>query len=93
LTPNAVNAEQALGEASEMIDTLQALLTIERERADALKEAVRVARRMGIAAGLLMAQHRISEDQAFARLHAASNGVHHRLQDIVEGIIAERLTL
>jgi ANTAR domain len=93
LTPNALSGEQAFGEAGEMIETLQALLAIERERADALKDAVRVARRMGIAAGLLMAEHRISEDQAFARLHAASDGVHHRLHDVVEGVIADRLTL
>jgi AmiR/NasT family two-component response regulator len=93
VTANAGSAQLASGEAGEMIETLQALLAIERERADALKEAVRVARRMGIAVGLVMARRGISADQAFALLHAASDGVHHRLQDIVEGVIAERLTL
>jgi AmiR/NasT family two-component response regulator len=91
LPTNAVSAERDQDDAGEMIDTLQALLAIERERADALKEAVRVARRMGMAAGLVMALHDVSEDEAFARLHAASNGVHHRLHDIVEGIITRRL--
>jgi AmiR/NasT family two-component response regulator len=77
---------------AEMIDTLQALLDIERERADALKQAVRAARRTGMAVGLIMAHNGIDEDQAFARLHATSYGVHAQLLEVVEAVIAGRLT-
>jgi len=90
MTVFPVNPSEMIGDASEMIDTLQTLLSIERERADALKEAVKAARRTGIAVGMVMAQNGIDDDEAFSRLHAASSGVHAQLQEIVEAVIAGR---
>jgi ANTAR domain len=87
----AMSSQDATSELTEMIDTLQALLDIERNRADSLKDAVRVARRTGIAAGLVMAHNGVSADEAFSRLHGASHGVHRQLQEVVEAVIAGRL--
>jgi AmiR/NasT family two-component response regulator len=86
----AFSARDALAESAEMVETLQALLDIERERADAMKEAVRTARRTGMAVGLVMSHHGLTEDEAFSRLHAASQGAHWQLQENVEAIIAGR---
>jgi len=90
MTTIPVSASEMIGDTTEMIETLQTLLAIERERADALKEAVRVARRTGIAVGLVMARHGITDDDAFSRLHAVSRGVHGQLHEIVEAVIAGR---
>ena len=90
MTMIPVSATEMIGDTSEMIDTLQTLLAIERERADALKEAVRAARRTGIAVGLVMAHNGVTHDEAFSRLHAATSGVHAQLQEIVEAVIAGR---
>jgi AmiR/NasT family two-component response regulator len=92
MTSPTVSVPQPSDHAAEMVDTLQALLQIERERADALKEAVRAARRTGMAVGLLMARHGIDDEQAFARLHALSDGIHAQLLEVVEAVIAGRLT-
>jgi AmiR/NasT family two-component response regulator len=78
-------------DSAEMIDTLQALLEIERERSDAMKQAVRAARRTGMAVGLIMARHGVDDEQAFARLHALSYGIHAQLLEVVEAVIAGRL--
>ena len=87
------SAPGAAAELLEMVDTLQALLEIERGRADSLKEAVRMARRTGIAVGLIMARSGVDADEAFSRLHAASSGVHRQLHAVVEAVIAGRSVL
>jgi AmiR/NasT family two-component response regulator len=89
----AVNRLDAADDLMEMIETLQALLDIERDRADSLKDAVSFARRTGIAVGLVMARNGISADDAFSRIHEASYGVHRQLRDVVEAVIAGRLQL
>jgi AmiR/NasT family two-component response regulator len=89
----AVNRLDDASDLTEMVETLQALLDIERDRADSLKDAISFARRTGIAVGLVMAQNRVSADEAFSRIHAASSGVHRQLRDVVEAVIAGRLQL
>jgi AmiR/NasT family two-component response regulator len=89
----AVSRPDDAGDLMEMVETLQALLDMERERADSLKEAVSFARRTGIAVGLVMAQSRVNADDAFSRIHAASYGVHRQLREVVEAVIAGRLQL
>jgi AmiR/NasT family two-component response regulator len=91
MTTVATLRHQSRDDSAEMVETLQALLEIERERADALKEAVRAARRTGIAVGLVMARHAVDADEAFARLHTASQGI--QLQATVEAVISGRLLL
>jgi len=91
MTRPVITMHQEPDSAAEMIDTLQALLDIERERADALKQAVRAARRTGMAVGLVMARNGIDDDQAFARIHAMSHGIHAQLLEVVEAVIAGRL--
>lgn len=93
MSATAASAHDAATELSEMVDTLQALLDIERGRADSLKEAVRMARRTGIAVGLIMARNGVGADDAFSRLHAAAQGVHQQLHAVVDAIIAGRLEL
>jgi AmiR/NasT family two-component response regulator len=92
MTSSAVTVHQQPDQAAEMIDTLQALLEIERERSDAMKQAVQAARRTGMAIGLIMARNGIDDDQAFARLHGMSHGIHAQLLEVVEAVIAGRLT-
>src|SRR4051812_9911117 len=69
MTRTVVTVHERPDNAAEMIDTLQALLEIERERSDSMKQALRAARRTGMAVGMVMARHGIDDDQAFARLH------------------------
>jgi AmiR/NasT family two-component response regulator len=92
MTRSVVTAHQHADHAAEMIDTLQALLEIERERSDAMKQAVQAARRTGMAIGMIMAHRGIDDDQAFARLHAMGQGIHAQLLEVVEAVIAGRLT-
>jgi hypothetical protein len=92
MTRTVATVHQQPDHVTEMIDTLQALLEIERERSDAMKQAVRAARRTGMAVGLIMAHNDINEDLAFSRLHAMSDGVHAQLLEVVEALIAGRLT-
>lgn len=75
-------------EEQETIDSLQALLAIERQRADYLKLAVDSARRIGIAVGLLMAHHHVDTDEAFAILHIASRQTGRTLADLAELVIS-----
>lgn len=93
MTATAANPNDAATELSEMVDTLQALLDIERGRADSLKEAVQMARRTGIAVGLVMARNGVTADDAFSRLHAATLGGQRQLHAVVDAIIAGRMML
>jgi GAF domain-containing protein len=52
-----------------------------------LKEALQSNRRIGMAIGILMALHRIGEQQAFDTLRIASQHTHLKLRDIAEEVI------
>lgn len=88
MTLTMLSEQDTSGGLEEMIETLQTLLWMERERADALKQALRAARRTGIAVGLLMARDNIDETEAFSRLLKSSTAGPRHLQETVEKIIA-----
>jgi transcriptional regulator with GAF, ATPase, and Fis domain len=72
----AVHAALAYGEAK-----LQ-------EKADNLEVALHTSRRIGMAIGVLMAMHKIAEQQAFDELRLASQQTHRKLRDVSEDVIA-----
>ena len=52
-----------------------------------LETALKSSRRIGMALGILMAQFRIRDEQAFAMLKAASQAQHRKLRDLAEDVI------
>jgi GAF domain-containing protein len=56
------------------------------ERAANLKIALASNRQIGIAIGILMAYHRVTQDEAFALLRTASQHLHVKLRDIAQGV-------
>jgi ANTAR domain/GAF domain len=58
----------------------------DRDRADNLEAALRNARDIGIAIGVLMSQHKISRDNAFDLLRIASQHTHRKLADIARDV-------
>jgi hypothetical protein len=57
------------------------------ERADNLKVALASNRQIGIAIGILMAYHRVTQDEAFALLRSASQQLHIKLRDIAQDVV------
>lgn len=57
------------------------------ELADQLAEGMATNREIGAAVGILMATHRISQDEAFALLSTASQRLNRKLRDIASGIV------
>ncbi len=56
-------------------------------RAEQLEEGLATNREIGAAVGILMATHRISQDEAFAMLSQASQRLNRKLRDIATGIV------
>ena len=73
--------------AAAVIAQLRAQLQEARERAAHLERALLSGRRIGMAMGVLMASLRIREQEAFARLRAASQARNVKLRDIAEEVI------
>jgi GAF domain-containing protein len=57
------------------------------ERADQLAKGLETNREIGAAVGILMATHRISQDDAFDMLSKASQRLNRKLRDIATGIV------
>ncbi len=57
------------------------------ELAEQLAEGMASNREIGAAVGILMATHRISQDEAFALLSTASQRLNRKLRDIASGIV------
>jgi GAF domain-containing protein len=57
------------------------------ERADQLAKGLETNREIGAAVGILMATHRISQDDAFDMLSQASQRLNRKLRDIATGIV------
>ena len=60
---------------------------IARERTTSLTKAVTTNREIGMAMGVLMATHKITEDQAFDLLRIASQETHRKVRDIARTVI------
>jgi GAF domain-containing protein len=63
-----------------------------RDKVDNLERALRTSRQIGMAMGILMATHKVTEDQAFGLLRIASQSTHRKLSDLAAGV-AETGTL
>jgi GAF domain-containing protein len=59
----------------------------ESQRADQLAKGLETNREIGAAVGILMATHRISQDDAFDMLSKASQRLNRKLRDIASGIV------
>jgi GAF domain-containing protein len=57
------------------------------DRADNLQIALESNRKIGMAIGILMAEHRITEQQAFDLLRTASQRNHVKLRDIADRVV------
>lgn len=62
--------------------SLALIAALRRRDVENLQRAVRSNRSIGVAVGVLMSGHRLTEEQAFARLRTASNHHNRRLVDI-----------
>ena len=60
---------------------------ISAEKAANLRLALQSNRRIGMAIGILMAMHRLNEEQAFDLLRVASQHTHVKIRDVAEDII------
>lgn len=58
----------------------------EHQRAQQLDEALESSRRIGVAVGILMVRHRLTADDAFARLRRASRYLNLKLRDVAEHV-------
>ena len=84
-------AEQQQGELNAMRLNLaqsQMDLTAANEVAEHLREALGTSRLIGMAIGILMERHRVTADDAFALLTAASQRENRKLR-----VLADRLVL
>ena len=66
-----------------------AALNEARRRIENLETALQSNRRIGVAIGILMSRHGLSEDDAFALLAEASQLTNRKLRDIAEEVVYE----
>jgi AmiR/NasT family two-component response regulator len=52
-----------------------------------LEQALASNRQIGVAIGILMALHKLSQDQAFDALRVASQHTHRKLRDIADDVV------
>ena len=67
------------------------LAAAHQERANSLAQAVQTNREIGVAMGILMANGKLTRQQAFDQLRAASNNFNRRLRDIAADVAATGL--
>ena len=71
----------------EIIAQLEAEGVIDRRKIANLEVALITCRRIGEAMGILMAQYKMSDEQAFAALRAASQQSSRKLRDIADDAV------
>jgi GAF domain-containing protein len=82
-TPNAFDEEsQAVALLLATHGALAVAASSARQRADNLERALTTSREIGIAIGILMAQHKVTREQGFDLLRITSQGSNRRLADI-----------
>jgi GAF domain-containing protein len=57
------------------------------DQAESMRNALESNRRIGMAIGILMGSHRVTDEQAFAMLRIASQHGHTKLRDVAEDVI------
>lgn len=60
---------------------------LNRRRADELEQALRSNRRIGMAMGIIMARHQVTDHQAFDLLRIASQNTNRKLADIAREVV------
>ncbi|MFR9807286.1 ANTAR domain-containing protein [Pseudonocardia sp. RS010] len=70
------------------LDQLQARARSAEERAADLERALATNRRIGIAIGILMCLHRLTDDQAIATLKAQSQHRNVKVRELAETVIS-----
>ncbi len=58
-----------------------------RDKIENLEFALSTSRRIGIALGILMARHRLTESEAFDALRRVSQRSHRKLRDIADDLV------
>lgn len=71
----------------QQIAALQAKVAADRAQVENLEVALRTARRIGAAVGILMANHKLAYDDAFMALSVASQHSQRKLRDIAEEVL------
>jgi AmiR/NasT family two-component response regulator len=74
---------QDLHQLAETLDQL----TQAQEKIAHLEAALASNRRIGMALGIIMATHRVTEEQAFERLAAQSRREQRKLRDVAETVV------
>ena len=83
LTGADVTAEPAPGTLADALAMLSSL----REENEQLRGALQSNRQIGAAIGILMAQHRLTENEAFDRLRQTSQHRHRKLHDVAGDVL------
>ena len=78
----------AEADLSHAVALLELQLARERALIDDLKRAVHVARSIGVAIGLVMAEQGTTLDNAFTMLHAAGQRTSRNIGDMAQAVIA-----
>jgi GAF domain-containing protein len=58
-----------------------------RGKVDNLERALQTSRQVGMALGILMSTHKVTEEQAFGLLRIASQNTHRRIADLAEVVV------
>ena len=84
MTFTAPTSDAAL---QQRVDELELLHTSALELIDNLQIALTTCRRIGIAVGIVMAQHRVTEDAAFEMLRVAGQSRGRKVRDVAEDVV------
>ncbi|KQU68907.1 ANTAR domain-containing protein [Phycicoccus sp. Root101] len=71
----------------ELIAAIDAQAALGLERASQLQVALRTSRKIGAAMGIIMAERKLGETDAFAVLCKASQDTNRKLRDIAEAVV------
>ena len=82
--PNGFNPEDLL---TGLLFATQAALTIATAKTGQFKKALETSREIGAATGILMANHKVTLDQAFGLLRVASQNLNLPLRDIAAEVV------
>lgn len=80
-------AAEDLPSLVESVGQLRQELAVARDKITNLEQALTSSRRIGMAIGILMARHKITDEQAFELLCAASSSSHRKVRHIAEDVI------
>ena len=79
--------ESRVATNGEFIRELQGEGLVARDRAENLEAALRSSRIIGAAVGIVMAEHRCTQEEAFQELRKASQDHNVKLRDVAEAIV------